>query len=81
MTVVADVAGKHGVTPAQAILRWHLDIGCVVIPKSVTPSRIRENIDLAGFRLDEDDLQRLATLDRGMRIGPDPDRFNEGAAT
>ncbi len=78
--VVADVARKHGVTPAQAILRWHLDLGCVVIPKSVTPSRIRENIDIGGFRLDEEDLERFAALDRGMRIGPDPDRFHEGAA-
>lgn len=72
---IAKVASKHGVTPAQAILRWHLDIGNVVIPKSVTPSRIRENFDVFGFRLDEEDLAAIATLDRGHRTGPDPDAF------
>jgi 2,5-diketo-D-gluconate reductase A len=72
---IAQVAAKHGVTPAQAILRWHLDIGNVVIPKSVTPSRIRENFEVFGFRLDEDDLAAIATLDRGHRTGPDPDAF------
>lgn len=73
--VIAKVAGKHGVTPAQAILRWHLDIGNVVIPKSVTPSRIRENFDIFGFALDAYDLAAIATLDRGHRTGPDPDAF------
>lgn len=72
---IGQVAEKHGVTPAQAILRWHLDTGNVVIPKSVTPSRIRENFDLFGFSLDEDDLAAIATLDRGHRTGPDPDAF------
>jgi 2,5-diketo-D-gluconate reductase A len=73
--VIGKVASKHRVTPAQAILRWHLDTGNVVIPKSVTPSRIRENFDVFGFRLDEDDLAAIATLDRGHRTGPDPDAF------
>ena len=77
--VVGQVAAKHGVTPAQAILRWHLDIGCVVIPKSVTPARIRENFDVMRFRLDEDDLTAFASLDRGLRTGPNPDRFTSGA--
>jgi 2,5-diketo-D-gluconate reductase A len=72
---VKKVADKHGVTPAQAILRWHLDIGNVVIPKSVTPSRIEENFDVFGFRLDREDLDVLASLDRGTRTGPDPDAF------
>jgi 2,5-diketo-D-gluconate reductase A len=72
---IGKVAAKHGVTPAQAILRWHLDTGNVVIPKSVTPSRIRENFDIFGFKLDEDDLAAIATLDRGHRTGPDPDAF------
>lgn len=73
---IARVAAKHGVTPAQAILRWHLDIGNVVIPKSVTPSRIAENFDLFGFALDADDLAAIATLDRSHRTGPDPVEFN-----
>ena len=77
--VVGEVAAKHGVTPAQAIIRWHLDIGCVVIPKSVTPARIRENFDVMRFRLDEEDLTALAGLDRGLRTGPNPDRFTSGA--
>lgn len=72
---VKQVADKHGVTPAQAILRWHLDLGNVVIPKSVTPSRIEENFGLFGFRLDADDLEVFAGLDRGARTGPDPDAF------
>ncbi|MDC5698505.1 aldo/keto reductase [Intrasporangium calvum] len=72
---IGEVAAKHGVTPAQAIIRWHLDIGNVVIPKSVTPSRIAENADVFGFRLDQEDLDAFATLERGMRTGPDPDRF------
>jgi 2,5-diketo-D-gluconate reductase A len=59
----------------QAILRWHLDIGNVVIPKSVTPSRIRENFDIFGFSLDADDLAAIATLERGHRTGPNPDEF------
>ena len=72
---IVGIAEKHRVTPAQAILRWHLDIGNVVIPKSVTPSRIRENFDIFGFALDADDLAAIATLDRGFRTGPDPDAF------
>ncbi|MGW0701674.1 aldo/keto reductase [Streptomyces sp. NPDC002867] len=74
-TVVA-VAQKHGRTPAQVVLRWHLQLGNVVIPKSVTPSRIRENIDVFGFELDADDLAAFAALDEGKRLGPDPAVFN-----
>jgi 2,5-diketo-D-gluconate reductase A len=74
--VVRDIARKHDVTPAQAILRWHLQIGNVVIPKSVTPSRIAENFDVFGFTLDDDDLAAFAPLDRSERTGPDPVAFN-----
>lgn len=65
-TVVA-VARKHGKTPAQVVLRWHLQLGNVVIPKSVTPSRIQENFDTvsADFELDADDLAAFAALDEG----------------
>ncbi|MCX4965852.1 aldo/keto reductase [Streptomyces sp. NBC_00654] len=77
-TVVA-VAQKHGRTPAQAVLRWHLQLGNVVIPKSVTPSRIAENLDVFGFELDADDLAAFAALDEGKRLGPNPAEFNVGA--
>ncbi|MFI0719213.1 aldo/keto reductase [Streptomyces sp. NPDC021224] len=73
--VVARVAERHGRTPAQVVLRWHLQLGNVVIPKSVTPSRIRENIDVFGFALTPEDLTELAALDDGTRLGPDPDAF------
>jgi 2,5-diketo-D-gluconate reductase A len=71
--VVADLARKHGKTPAQIVLRWHIDIGNVVIPKSVTPHRIRENIDVFDFELTADDMRLLEHLDTGRRIGPDPE--------
>nr|WP_202472143.1 aldo/keto reductase [Streptomyces sp. SID4921] len=74
-TVLA-VARKHGRSPAQVVLRWHLQTGHVVIPKSVTPSRIAENIDVFGFELDADDLAAFAALDEGKRIGSDPAEVN-----
>nr|WP_206313801.1 aldo/keto reductase [Streptomyces coryli] len=74
--VIASIAEKHGVTPAQAILRWHLQLGNVVIPKSVTPSRIKENIDVFGFELDADDMAAVAGLDNGTRLGSDPDTMD-----
>ncbi|MGC5341632.1 aldo/keto reductase [Streptomyces sp. DT171] len=76
-TVVA-VARKHGRTPAQVVLRWHLQLGNVVIPKSVTPSRIAENIDVFDFELDADDLAAFAALDEGKRTGADPATANFG---
>jgi 2,5-diketo-D-gluconate reductase A len=73
---VVDLAARYGVTPAQIVLRWHLQIGNIVIPKSVTPERIRQNLDVFGFRLTDEDLLALAALDRDLRTGPDPDAFN-----
>ncbi|WP_308290464.1 aldo/keto reductase [Streptomyces meridianus] len=73
---LAAVARKHDRTTAQVVLRWHLQVGNVVIPKSVTPSRIRENIDVFGFELDADDLSAISGLDSGNRIGPDPSTFD-----
>jgi 2,5-diketo-D-gluconate reductase A len=71
--VVAGVAAKHGRTPAQIIIRWHIDNGLVVIPKSVTPSRIEENFKVFDFKLDDADRKTLAGLEKdGKRIGPDP---------
>ena len=72
---VCDLADKYGKTPAQIVIRWHLDSGLVVIPKSVTPSRIVENFDVWDFRLDKDELGEIAKLDQGKRLGPDPDQF------
>jgi 2,5-diketo-D-gluconate reductase A len=73
---VLKVAKKHKRTAAQVILRWHIDLGLVVIPKSITPARIRENFDIWGFKLDAADLADLATLDKNNRIGPNPDKFD-----
>ena len=73
---IETVAAHHGRTPAQAILRWHLQIGNVAIPKSANPERIRENFELFDFALSEDDMAALERLDTGGRIGPDPSTFN-----
>lgn len=69
------VAAKHGKSVAQVVLRWHIQLGNVVIPKSVTPSRIVENIDVFDFTLDEADLAAVAALESGRRMGMDPDEF------
>ncbi|WP_343929701.1 aldo/keto reductase [Tsukamurella strandjordii] len=72
---IVEIAAAHGVTPAQAILRWHLQLGNVVIPKSVTPARIAENFEVFGFELTADEVARITALP-GRRIGPDPAEFN-----
>jgi 2,5-diketo-D-gluconate reductase A len=72
---IAGIARAHGKTPAQVILRWHLQLGNVVIPKSVTPERIRENFDLFDFDLAKREMDMMGALDRGERIGPDPATF------
>jgi 2,5-diketo-D-gluconate reductase A len=73
--VIEKIASAHDRTPAQVVLRWHIQLGNVVIPKSVTPSRIHENFHLFDFELGEDEIDRLGELDRGERTGPDPDTF------
>lgn len=72
--VIGAVARKHGKTPAQVVIRWHLDHDFVVIPKSANAGRIRENIAVFDFRLDAEDLKAMEALDRGAqgRTGPDP---------
>jgi 2,5-diketo-D-gluconate reductase A len=72
---LVTIAAHHRRTVAQVILRWHLQLGNVVIPKSVTPARVRENFDLFDFELSEDDLATIARLDAGHRTGPDPSTF------
>ncbi|MEZ3178762.1 aldo/keto reductase [Streptomyces pimonensis] len=74
---IVAIARKHGRTPAQVVLRWHLQLGNVVIPKSVTPSRIEENIDVFGFTLDAEDLAAISALNEDRRIGPDPAELND----
>lgn len=71
--VLDALAAKHGVTPAQVVIRWQLQLGNVVIPKSTSPERIRSNIDVFGFELDAEDLAAIATLESGERTGKDPD--------
>ena len=71
--VIATIAEKHHRSPAQIIIRWHIENGLIVIPKSVTPSRIVENFDVFGFHLDAEDLDRIAELDSpDGRVGPNP---------
>jgi 2,5-diketo-D-gluconate reductase A len=71
-----SLAGKYGKSPAQVVLRWHLQTGNVVIPKSVTPSRIRENIDVFDFELETSEMEQIAGLNSDSRLGPDPDTMN-----
>ncbi|MEV0173104.1 aldo/keto reductase [Streptomyces sp. NPDC050803] len=73
---LTTIAERHGKSPAQIVLRWHLQLGNVVIPKSVTPARIRENIDVFDFSLSDEEMAAIAALDRGLRTGPDPDTLN-----
>ena len=69
------IARQHGRTPAQVVLRWHIQLGNIVFPKSVTPSRIQENIAVFDFALDAHDMSVISALDTGTRLGPDPDRL------
>jgi 2,5-diketo-D-gluconate reductase A len=73
---ITSLAEKYGKTPAQIVIRWHLQLGNVVIPKSVTPARIKENIDVFDFELADDDVTSISELNRDERTGPDPDMFN-----
>ncbi|OKH93685.1 aldo/keto reductase [Streptomyces uncialis] len=73
---IVAIAQKHGRTPAQVVLRWHIQLGNVVIPKSVTPTRITENIDVYGFELDTEDMAAIRALNEDRRLGPDPADFN-----
>jgi 2,5-diketo-D-gluconate reductase A len=72
--VIGRIAAKHGVEPAQAVIRWHLQQGLVVIPKTVNARRLASNLDVFGFELDEDDLAAIAALDSGERSGSHPDQ-------
>ena len=74
---ITEIAENAGKSPAQVVLRWHIDRGDIVFPKSVTPSRMRENFDLFDFELSPSDMEAISSLDRGEdgRTGPHPDTF------
>jgi 2,5-diketo-D-gluconate reductase A len=75
---IVEAAAAHGKSAAQVILRWHIQLGCVAIPRSITPSRIEENLAIFDFELSEAQLDRISALDKGARIGPDPSQFAGG---
>jgi 2,5-diketo-D-gluconate reductase A len=72
---IGEIAEKHGRTAGQIVIRWHLQIGNVVIPKSVTPERIRQNLEVFDFELSDAELEAINVLDADRRIGPDPETF------
>jgi len=74
---IGAIANNHRKTPAQVILGWQLEMGNVTFPKSVTPERIRENIDVFDFDLTDEEIKQIDELDRGQRLGPDPETFGE----
>ncbi|MFE5595888.1 aldo/keto reductase [Streptomyces sp. NPDC056549] len=74
--VITSIAARTGTSAAQVVLRWHLQLGNIVIPKSVTPARIRQNLDVFDFQLTDQDMAAIAATDRGLRTGPHPDQFN-----
>ncbi len=75
-STIRDIAERVGRTPAQVVIRWHLQIGNIVIPKSTTPARIEENFDVFDFELSAADVEAIEALDAGNRLGPDPDHFD-----
>jgi len=75
LPLLQELAAKYGKTPAQIVIRWHLQHGLVTIPKSVRESRIRENADVFDFELEQEDMNRIDDLNENRRLGPDPDQF------
>ncbi|MEL6959211.1 MAG: aldo/keto reductase [Pseudomonadota bacterium] len=73
---ITAAAARAGKTPAQVILRWHIQMGCSVIPRSTKSERLAENFDIFDFELTEQEMDAIATLDQGERTGPDPDQFD-----
>jgi diketogulonate reductase-like aldo/keto reductase len=75
--VIKEIAAQHAVAPAQVILRWHVQHGWVPIPKSENPARIRQNIDIESFTLNDDEMRRIDALDTGRRFNTDPEEAIE----
>jgi diketogulonate reductase-like aldo/keto reductase len=75
--VILDTASAHGVSPTQVVIRWHVQIGAVPVPKSQDPGRQRENLDVFGFELSPDEMAAIATLEKGRIWGADPDTHEE----
>jgi 2,5-diketo-D-gluconate reductase A len=73
--VIAELAARHGRTPAQIVLRWHIELGLVAIPRSATPERIRQNIDIFDFSLSPEEVAAISALDEGEEAATDSDRF------
>jgi 2,5-diketo-D-gluconate reductase A len=73
---ITRIAGATGKTPAQVVLRWHIQRGDIVFPKSVTRSRVEENFQIFDFELSDEDMTDITTLDKSHRTGPDPDTFD-----
>ena len=73
---ITEVAGAHGKTAAQVLIRWHLQLGNIVIPKSVNPERIVSNFDVFDFELSDDEMASISSLANGTRLGPDPRTYN-----
>jgi 2,5-diketo-D-gluconate reductase A len=73
---LVEIAERHGRSPAQVTLRWHLQANHIVFPKSTTPERIRENIAIFDFSLSDAEMAAISALNRDERTGPDPDTFD-----
>jgi diketogulonate reductase-like aldo/keto reductase len=74
--VIAGIAAKHGKTPAQVVIRWHLERGVIAIPKSANRDRQQENLSAGDFRLSAEEVEQISALNKNQRLGADPDNFN-----
>ena len=75
--VIVSIAERAGKTPAQVVLRWHIERGDIIFPKSVTPSRVKENFGIFDFELSGADVAEISALNKNQRTGPDPDKFDK----
>jgi 2,5-diketo-D-gluconate reductase A len=73
---IVEISKRAGKTPAQVVLRWHIERGDIIFPKSTTPARIKENIDIFGWELSGEDVEAISALNKNERTGPDPDKFD-----